>query len=293
VAPVVRRALVTAGVAFLVLLLIGATYQGVATALERRRFPHPGPLIDVGGHQLHLFCTGNGTPTVVLEAPEATMSAAWALVQMSIERVTRACSYDRAGLGWSEAGDEPFAPDEVAPQLHTLLATANERGPFVVAGAELGAALARLYASRYRDDTAALVLINVPGARGVRLQPDLPSPSPRFMVLAPWLARTGVLRAARTWSASVRGLPEPAAGALRSFLNRPDHLTRAAGELARWDDAVRRSEAAPLPGDLPVVQVEVEGRDRIALLADQRNATDVSDAIVRAVRRARSTGHPN
>jgi len=293
VAPPVRRALVTAGVAFLVLLLIGVTYQGVATALERRRFPHPGRLIDVGGYQLHLFCTGRGTPTVVLEAPEATMSAAWALVQISIGRVTRVCSYDRAGLGWSEAGDKPFAPDEAAPQLHALLATADERGPFVVVGAELGAALARLYASRYPEDTEALVLVNVPGAGGGRLQPDLPSPSTRFMTLAPWLARTGMLRAARTWSATVRGLPEPSAGALRSFLNRPDHLTRASRELARWDDAVRRSEATPLPRDLPVVQVEVEGRDRIALLADRRNASDVSEAIVRTVRRARSTVHPN
>jgi len=121
VAPVVRRALVTSGVALLFLLLIGATYQGVATAFERRRFPHPGRLIDVGRHQLHLYCTGSGTPAVVLEAPEATMSAAWALVQASVRRVTRACSYDRAGLGWSEAGDEPFTLDTAASQLHALL----------------------------------------------------------------------------------------------------------------------------------------------------------------------------
>jgi pimeloyl-ACP methyl ester carboxylesterase len=292
VAPV-RRTLATAGVTFLVLLLIAATYQGVATALERRRFPHPGRLLDVGGHQLHLYCTGSGTPTVILEAPEVTMSAAWALVQTSIDRVTRTCSYDRAGLGWSEAGDKPFMPDEATPQLRALMAKAQEHGPFIVAGAELGAALARLYASRYHDDTAALVMVNVPGAGGVRLQSDLPSPSRRFMALAPWLARMGMLRAAHTWSASVRGLPDPAAGALRSFLNRPDHLSRASSELARWDDVVSRSEAAPLPRNLPVVQVEVEGRDRIALLGNQRNAADVSDAIVRAVQRARSTVHPN
>jgi pimeloyl-ACP methyl ester carboxylesterase len=284
VAPAVRRALVAAGVTLLVLLLIGVTYQGVATALERRRFPHPGRLIDVGGHQLHLFCTGSGTPTVVLEAPEATMSAAWALVQMPVGRVTRVCSYDRAGLGWSEAGDEPFAPDAAVSQLRALLAAANERGPIVIVGAELGATLARLYASRYPDDTAALVLVNVPrAATSIRTA----TPSPRFMALAPWLARTGVLRATRRWSSSVRGLPEPAAGELRSFLNRPDHLARASGELARWDDAIRRSDASPLSRDLPVMQVEVEGRDRIALLADPRNASDVSEAIVRAVRRAR------
>jgi len=290
VALVVRRVLVTAGVALLFLLLIGATYQGVATAFERRRFPHPGRLIDVGGHQLHLYCTGSGTPVVVLEAPEATMSAAWALVQTSVRRVTRVCSYDRAGLGWSEAGDEPFAPDAAALQLHALLVEAGERGPFIIAGAELGSALARLYASRYPADTSALVLINVPGATiSIRTE----TPSDRFMAIAPWLARTGVLRVTRRWSSSVRGLPEPAAGELRSFLNRPDHLTRASGELTRWNQAVALSEEAPLPRDLPVVQVEVEGRDRIALLADEKNASDVSDAIVRAVGRARSTVRGN
>jgi pimeloyl-ACP methyl ester carboxylesterase len=278
------------GVALLFLLLIGATYQGIATAFERRRFPHPGRLIDVGGHQLHLYCTGSGTPAVVLEAPEATMSAAWALVQTSVGRVTRACSYDRAGLGWSEAGDEPFAPDTAAAQLHALLAQAGEGGPFIITGAGLGSALARLYASRYREETSALVLVNVPGAA---FSIGTETPSARFIAVAPWLARTGVLRATRRWSSSVRGLPEPAAGELRSFLNRPDHLARASGELARWDEAVARSEAAPLPRDLPVVQVEVEGRDRIAVLADEKNASHVSEAIVRAVSRARSTTRAN
>jgi pimeloyl-ACP methyl ester carboxylesterase len=290
VAPVVRRALVTSGVALLFLLLIGATYQGVATALERRRFPHPGRLIDVGGHQLHLYCTGSGTPAVILEAPEATMSAAWALVQTSVARVTRVCSYDRAGLGWSEAGDEPFSPDAAVSQLHALLSQAAEGGPFIIAGAGLGSALARVYASRYPEETSALVLVNVPGA-AISLRTE--APSARYMTVAPWLARTGVLRATRRWSPSVRGLPEPAAAVLRSFLNRPDHLARASGELAKWNEAVAQSEAAPLPRDLPVVQVEVEGRDRIALLADEKNASDVSDAIVRAVRRARSTVRGN
>ena len=277
--------LVTAGVGFLFLILIGATYQGVATALERRRFPHPGRLMDVGGHQLHLHCTGAGVPTVVLEAPAATMSSAWARVQNPVAAVTRVCSYDRAGLGWSEAGDAPFSPHAAAEQLRALLTTADEHGPFVAAGAEFGAALARLYASRYPEDTAALVLVNMPGATPGG---NVETPSARFLAFAPWLARTGGLRVARTWASSVRGLPEPAAGELRSFLNRPDHLARASGELARWDETVALSEGASLPRDLPVVQVEVEGTNRIDLLADTRNASDVTDAIVRAVRRARS-----
>ena len=133
--PAVRRVLVTTGVAILFLILVGATYQGVATALDRRQFPHPGRMIDVGGHQLHLYCVGQGAPAVLLEAPATTMSAAWAWVQADVAKTTRVCSYDRAGLGWSEAGDAPFSAQQAPLELNALLATAGERAPFVVAGA--------------------------------------------------------------------------------------------------------------------------------------------------------------
>ena len=284
--PAVRRVLVTTGVVVLLVILVGATYQGVATALERRRFPHPGRMIDVGGHQLHLYCVGQGAPTVVLEAPATTMSWVWAWVQPELAKTTRVCSYDRAGLGWSEAGDAPFAPQEVAPELNALLLKAGERGPFVIAGTEFGAALATLYAARYPDDVAALVLVNPPGAFGGQ---DASKPSARFIAVSPWLARTGLLRATRTLSVSAGELPQPAAGALRAFLNRPDHLTRAAAELARWNDTIMLSEAAALRRGLPLTQVEVEGDDRVALLATRRNAQDVTDAIARAVARVRSS----
>src|SRR5205814_9411789 len=135
-------------------MLIGATYQGVATALERRQFPHPGRMIDVGGHQLHLYCVGQGAPTVVLEAPATTMSTAWAWVQTALAKTTRVCSYDRAGLGWSESGDAPFAPQEVPAERNAVLLQAAARGPFVAAAAHLGAPPASLHAARHPDDAA-------------------------------------------------------------------------------------------------------------------------------------------
>lgn len=283
--PALRRLLVTTGVVVLLLVLIGATYQGVATALERRRFPHPGRLIDVGGHQLHIDCTGQGAPTVVLEAPATAMSSVWAWVQADVGKITRVCSYDRAGLGWSESGDARFAPQAVAPELNTLLGKADEHAPYVLAGAEFGAALATLYAARYPAEAAALVVVNPPGSYATR---GASTPPPEFVTLSPWLARTGLLRASRTLSESARELPQPAAGVVRAFLNRPDHLTRSSAELARWDDTIMRAEAATLPRGLSVIQVEVEGNDRIALLANRRNAEDVTDAIANAVRRVRS-----
>ena len=103
--------------------LAGATYQGAATAIERRKFPHPGRMIDIGGLQLHIYCTGNGAPTVVLEAPAAGMSAAWGWVQPAVAQTTRVCSYDRAGLGWSEAGDQPKVDLAVETARFTICST--------------------------------------------------------------------------------------------------------------------------------------------------------------------------
>jgi len=280
VSPSLRRALFTGGAIVFFVALAGATYQGVATALERRQFPHPGRLVDVGGHQLHIYCEGNGAPTVVLEAPATAMSSAWAWVQADVAKMTRVCSYDRAGLGWSEAGDAPFTPEAVPTELNALLHGAEEHAPYLLAGAELGAAYASLYASRYQADTVALVLVDPPDPFGSNPRSTAAT---RFLMVSPWLARTGVLRATRTLTNSAAGLPQPAAGALKAFLNRPDHLTRAARELSRWGDTVAMADAAPQRQALPVTQVVLEGSDRVALLADRKDAQDVAMAISRAV----------
>src|SRR5688572_15917689 len=212
----VRRAIAIGAAALIFILIAGATYQGVATALERREFARPGGLVSVGDHQLHIYCTGKGSPTVVLEAPAAGLSAAWGDVQRRLSGTTRVCSYDRAGLGWSERGDLPFDPARVPGELHALLASANERGPFVVVGQGLGAAYARMYASRGDSGAAALVMIDPPAH-----SPDAAPPG-WIVPASPWLARTGVLRAGRMMSSKADGLAN--AGAVKAFLNRPDHL---------------------------------------------------------------------
>ena len=181
--PRVRRILIVVVTVLVFLMLAGATYQGAATALERRQFPHPGELVDVGGHQLHIYCTGQGTPTVVLEAPAVGMSTAWGWVQPEVAHVARVCSYDRAGLGWSEAGDKPFAPSEVPAELHALLERAGERPPYVIVGEGLGAAFATLYAARFSVDVAALVLIDLPASG---LEPIRAHPMMRLADASPW-----------------------------------------------------------------------------------------------------------
>ena len=268
--PSTRRALGVAVAALIFILLAGATYQGVATALERREFPRPGGLVSIGDHQLHIYCTGRGVPTVVLEAPAAGVTAAWGEVQRRLSKTTRVCSYDRTGLGWSETGDQAFDAARVPDELRTLLTRANEAGPFVIAGQGLGAAFARAYAARPDSRTTALVLIDMPT--------DAPIPPPGWIVPAsPWLARAGVLRAARIMSSKADGLPS--GGALRAFLNRPDHLSRAAAELDDWNDVVQQAAQATPGAGIQVVTVDSGARDRIAFLTNPAAIDRVVTAI--------------
>jgi pimeloyl-ACP methyl ester carboxylesterase len=281
----VRRAVIRIGAVLFFLVLAGATYQGVATAFERRQFRHPGRLVDVGGHQLHIYCIGNGSPTVVLEAGAAGMSAAWGWVQPAIAKVTRVCSYDRAGLGWSEAGDRSYDPAAVAPALNTLLDRSGEHAPFVLAGHGLGAAFATLYAASFRDTVAALVLIDPPAA----MKSPEAGTSVSLVNASPWLARTGVLRAWRMLSTRARGLPPQAGGALSAFLNRPDHLTRSARELARWDETVAMAQQAAVGEDLAITRVTPASSGKVAFLTDAAQASAVTDAVLAAVTAARAT----
>jgi pimeloyl-ACP methyl ester carboxylesterase len=282
----IRRLLRVGSAIVIFLMLAGATYQGVATALERRQFPRPGGLVSVGDHQLHLFCLGMGSPAVILEAPAAGPSAAWGEVQRRIATRTRVCSYDRAGLGWSEAGDRPYDPGRVPEELRTLLMAANERGPFIVAGHGLGAAFARMYAARADADAVALVLVN---------PPDESEPDPQttwLMPASPWLARIGVLRAGRIVASRADAMGGASGAATRAFLNRPDHLTRAAAEVNKWGDAVRLAAAASLPPDVPITVVETRNDAHIAFLDDRVDVEPVVAAIEAAIHRARHDRAP-
>jgi pimeloyl-ACP methyl ester carboxylesterase len=197
--------------------------------------------------------------------------------------ITRVCSYDRAGLGWSELGDADFAPSDVPRHLHTLLERAGEPGPFVVVGHELGAAFASMYAVQFSADTAALILVDAPEPalgrdEGGRV---------RLVLVSPWLARAGILRVTRMLSERGDGLPEVSAGALAAFLNRPDHLTQSARELARWDETV---QAAVLPAapSMPVVRIIATGDNRVSFLTDAQAAAQVVTAITETVAQVRS-----
>src|SRR5829696_6035048 len=108
-------------VALLVLAVLGAIYQTIATELAERAYPAPGEMVAVKGHSLHINCVGQGSPTVVLDSGLGLFSAQWVRVQRKVSGTTRVCAYDRAGMGWSEMGPDPRDARQITGELHTLL----------------------------------------------------------------------------------------------------------------------------------------------------------------------------
>ena len=120
----------------------------------------PGRLIDVGGHRLHLQCTGSGSPTVVLEPGAGDFSAVMGWISPALAAVNRGCVYDRAGRGWSEPADAPQDGTQIASDLHRLLQRGNVPGPYVLAGHSFGSLYVLTFAARYPDEVAGMVLVD-------------------------------------------------------------------------------------------------------------------------------------
>jgi pimeloyl-ACP methyl ester carboxylesterase len=123
------------------------------------RIPPPGRLVDVGTHRLHLQCSGTGLPSVVFDSALGGSSLSWSLVQPAVSQLTRTCSYDRAGFGWSDAGPLPRTAGRIADELNELLRSAEVSGPHVLVGHSYGGLVAQLFAARHPEHTAGLVLI--------------------------------------------------------------------------------------------------------------------------------------
>ena len=138
----------------------GAGYERIASAGDAAAFPPVGRLVDVGGYRLYLDCRGEGAPTIVMDAGLGGTSLDWSLVQPELARTTTVCSYDRAGMGWSEPGPDPRSPSQLAEELHTLLENGGATGPYMLVGHSLAGKTIRMFAAAHSADVAGMVLID-------------------------------------------------------------------------------------------------------------------------------------
>jgi pimeloyl-ACP methyl ester carboxylesterase len=200
----------------------------VATAADSRAHPAPGRLVDVGGYRLHLLCVGRGTPVVVLDALFPGTVSNWAWVQPRVAGTTQVCAYDRAGLGWSDPGPAPRDAVQQARELHALLTVAGVHGPYVLAGHSLGGLVVRMFADRYPQDVAGVVLVEASDPQAWRRlgRPEGVGVDHTMLLVAPMLGRLGLVRS----------------GILRAPRPDPDLPAGAREELQAFFDSVKYLE---------------------------------------------------
>lgn len=245
--------------AALLLAALGGGYETMREPLDRSAYPMPGQLVDVGGRQLHLSCTGTGSPTVVLEAGFGGDSTSWAWIAPEVAQDTRVCVYDRAGMGWSEPATGPQDGVAVANDLHTLLDRAHEPGPYVLVGHSLGGAFVLNFAARYPDDVAGVVLLDsmhpeqysrVPG------YPILYQVYRRVSAVFPSLARLGVGHLAAP--ILVSDLPPDQQAAARANAATPRVLAAQHAEWSMIRTTLTEAQALTTLGDRPLMVVTAE-----------------------------------
>jgi pimeloyl-ACP methyl ester carboxylesterase len=156
----VRRAASTASV-IAVAGAASAAYQQVAEAADRRRFPPPGRMVDIGGQRMHILVRGEGSPAVVIVPALASNVLEWVRVQRATATGTTVCVYDRAGIGWSDPPPRgPLTVDAMADDLHALLKGSGVEPPYVIAGHSLGGIIARRFQVRHPDGVAGMLLVD-------------------------------------------------------------------------------------------------------------------------------------
>ena len=145
----------------LLALLAGFTYEQIGRARDARQLPpRVGQAIDIGGRTLNLYCSGQGSPTVILEPGGNSPGYSWLLQQSKMAAFTRTCWYDRAGVGWSDPPSSPRTSASIVSDLHEALHRAGILPPYVMAGGSVGGEYVHIYTAHFPSDVAGLVFID-------------------------------------------------------------------------------------------------------------------------------------
>lgn len=242
---------------FLGLVLLGSIYESVAEAADARAYPPPGQMVDVGGYHLHINCTGTGSPTVVIDAGWGDWSANWSWVQPEVAKTTQVCTYDRAGMGYSEAGSLPRNAKQFAKELHTLLHQANIPVPYVLVGHSLGGLSVRVFASDYASEVAGVVLIESMSPAQFSQSPTDKKPQqtlqPRGFSIPFALARIGLVRLFAEPLGLKPALPPGAQKVFTAFSVTPRSVQAWADEGSGMQESGVQARAVKSFGSLPLL----------------------------------------
>jgi pimeloyl-ACP methyl ester carboxylesterase len=246
-------------VVFLGLALAGYIYEPLAEAADAKAYPPPGELVDVGGHRLHIHCTGIGSPTVVIEAGLGDWSTSWGgVVQPEVAKTTRVCTYDRAGLGWSESASLPSDAAQFSQELHTLLQNARVPGPYVMVGHSLGGLIVRVFAHDYAPEVAGVVLVDSMNPR--QITRTLSNRLALLSSVEALLARVGVARLLVKLPAIASSV-RPGEEAYYPLYVRPGSFQVAGKEYKGLPASGAQAAAVKSFGDLPLIVLTAKLND--------------------------------
>ena len=274
-----KRALLWGGGAMVLALVAAIGCQWWLSHLALERNPAPGEMVVVDGRRMHLLCQGQGSPAVILESGMPGASLGWTSMIEDIASFARVCAYDRPGYGWSEAGQEPRTIGNITGELRELLRTAGVDPPYVLVGHSFGGLIVQVYASRFPDEVAGMVLVDSAhpdlARRPGRLE-QMGRVAFRLKLLAP-------LGIARLMIDVPSGNPESRPGSVRAMEKEMLATTRSFRAMASEMEGLRESlnqaaENRPKLGRKPLIVLS-EGRRKIAFWhAMQEQFTELSDS---------------
>lgn len=276
--------LAAVGVVAVGVVVAGLLYQHVGATRDARRFPRPGRAIDIRGRKVHVKIRGRGEPAVWFESAIAASSLSWSRVQPAVATFTTACSYDRAGLGWSELPATPLTLRNVVDDLHALIRESTGRTPSVLVGHSFGAFICMAFAAEYPDDVRGLVLVDPPTDWTAmnRRQRYVLRGARQMSALGGALARIGVVRAcvalltggapgaprqfikvfgpstARTIErlvGEIRKLPPEVYPLVQAAWCQPKSFRAMADYLRVFEEAAVSPPAHRIPSDMPVIVI--------------------------------------
>lgn len=244
------------------LLVIMLLIFPVAAAQAEAPIPAaPGALIDVGGYALHLWCTGKGNPTVIMDAGLGDWSLHFRALQTRLSATTQVCTFDRAGMGWSEVAPKPRTSQRIVDELERLLAGANQSGPYILVGHSFGGLNMVLFAHDHLEDVAGVVLIDASHPQQTKKLSAAPSVLKLQDSEIEGLARLATaIDAGQAGPSDVRasapaGIPEAWRDTWAQLFARPESLRTSVAEYAALDTSMAQVDANGSLGDIPLIVI--------------------------------------
>lgn len=193
----VKRIVLAVLILFAALIVFLLAREAVARRRYHDEYPPPGRMVSIDTHDVHLHCVGSGSPTVVFESDlDQLGSLSWEPIEDEVGAFTRACSYDRAGIMWSEPGPRPRDGETIAGELAGILTAAGEEGPYVMVGHAFGGAYVRIFAGENPGAVCGVVLVDgshpdqIARFSAIGVEQEIPSSEIRPLIL--FLSRLGM-----------------------------------------------------------------------------------------------------